>query len=128
MGWNSQKSRLDGCDEITNRKYLFSEMCFHWGYDYVIRPWGSWKICNVTQNDDHFAYISIKTRNTIQYNLTSIKRHSDKHQATFLSHKVITDPLHPNISMHILHTILFTFPTVLSRRICLTIKTHSWWL
>ena len=32
--------------------------------------------------------------------------------------------LHHNISVHILHTILYTFPKVLTRRICLTIK--SW--
>ena len=38
------------------------------------------------------------------------------------------NPLQPNISMHILHTILFTFPTVLTGRICLTIKSFfSWW-
>ena len=27
-------------------------------------------------------------------------------------------PLHPNISVHILHTVLYTFPKVLMRRIC----------
>ena len=27
--------------------------------------------------------------------------------------------LHPNISMHILHTVLYTFPKELTRRICL---------
>ena len=32
------------------------------------------------------------------------------------------NPLHPNIIMHILHTVLYTFPKVLTRRICLTIK------
>ena len=32
------------------------------------------------------------------------------------------DTLHPNISMHILHTVLRTFPKVLTRRICLTIN------
>ena len=31
-------------------------------------------------------------------------------------------PLHPNISMHILHTVLYMFLKVLTRRICLTIK------
>ena len=31
------------------------------------------------------------------------------------------NPLHPNISMHILHTVLYTFPKVLTRRICLII-------
>ena len=30
--------------------------------------------------------------------------------------------LHPNIRMHILHTVLYTFPNVLARRICLTMK------
>ena len=30
--------------------------------------------------------------------------------------------LHPNISMHILHTVLYIFLMVLIRRICLTIK------
>ena len=29
------------------------------------------------------------------------------------------NPLHPNISMHILHTVLYTFPDVLTRRIYL---------
>ena len=31
------------------------------------------------------------------------------------------NPLQPNISMHILHTVLYTFPKVLTRRICLII-------
>ena len=38
------------------------------------------------------------------------------------------NPLQPNISAYILHTVLFTFPKVLTRRICLTIKSlFSWW-
>ena len=37
-------------------------------------------------------------------------------------------PSHPNISMHILHTVLYTFPKVLTRRICPSIKSFfSWW-
>ena len=32
------------------------------------------------------------------------------------------NPLHPNISMHILHNVFHTFAKVLTRRICLTIK------
>ena len=31
----------------------------------------------------------------------------------------IFNPLHPNISMYILHTVLYTFPKVLTGRICL---------
>ena len=32
------------------------------------------------------------------------------------------NPLHHNISMQILHTVLYTFPKVLTRRICFPIK------
>ena len=38
------------------------------------------------------------------------------------SHCFPVNPLHPNISMHILHTVLYTSPKVLTRRICLRIK------
>ena len=34
--------------------------------------------------------------------------------------KITLNPLHPRISMHILHTVLYTFSKVLTRRICLT--------
>ena len=37
------------------------------------------------------------------------------------------NPLHPNISMHILHTVLYTFPMVLTWRMCLTIKIFFSW-
>ena len=41
---------------------------------------------------------------------------------------VLFNHLHPNISMHILHTILSTFPLFLARRIWLTIKCFfGWW-
>ena len=32
------------------------------------------------------------------------------------------NPLHPKISMHILHTVFYTFPKVLTRRFCLVIQ------
>ena len=31
---------------------------------------------------------------------------------------LMVNPLHPNISMHILHTVLYTFRRVLLRRVC----------
>ena len=34
---------------------------------------------------------------------------------------------HFNIRMYILHTVLYTFPKVLTRRICLTIKNYFIW-
>ena len=36
-------------------------------------------------------------------------------------------PLHLDINMHILHTVLYTIPKVLTRRICLTIKSFFSW-
>ena len=37
------------------------------------------------------------------------------------------NPLHSKISMQTLHTTLYTFPKVLTRRICLTIKSFLSW-
>ena len=34
------------------------------------------------------------------------------------------NPLHPNISMDILHTGLYTFPNVLARRTCSSVNYH----
>ena len=46
--------------------------------------------------------------------------------ATFLLFCDPVNPLHPNISIHILYTLLFyTFPLVLTRRICLTLTVMS---
>ena len=36
--------------------------------------------------------------------------------------RFLLNPFHPSISMHILHTVLSTFPKVLARRICFTTK------
>ena len=45
-----------------------------------------------------------------------------------VTHVISLNPLHPNISMHILHTVLYTYRKVLTRRICLTIRSlFSWW-
>ena len=38
------------------------------------------------------------------------------------------NPLHPNISMQFLHTVLYTFPKVFTRRRCLIIKSYFSWL
>ena len=38
------------------------------------------------------------------------------------------NPIHSKIRMNTLHTVLYTFPRVLTRRICLPIKSFfSWW-
>ena len=52
-----------------------------------------------------------------------------RHEGLFSClHNFFFNPLHHNISMHILHTVLYTFSTVLARRICLTIKRFFSWL
>ena len=40
----------------------------------------------------------------------------------YLNFLLLVNPLHPTISMHILHTVLYTSPKELTRRIFLTIK------
>ena len=44
----------------------------------------------------------------------NIKRQNDKTVMGLF----FENPLHPYISIHILHTVLYTFPVVLVRRIC----------
>ena len=41
---------------------------------------------------------------------------------TYISHVYCFNPLHPIISLHILHTAPYTFTSVLKKRICLPIK------
>ena len=41
--------------------------------------------------------------------------------AGFVAPAIVLDPLQPNISRNILHTVLNTFPRMLTRRVCLTI-------
>ena len=49
-----------------------------------------------------------------------------KYSAQF--HQPWFNPLHSNISMHILFTVSYSFPEVLTRRICFTNKSFfSWW-
>ena len=42
--------------------------------------------------------------------------------------KELLNPLHPNINMHILHTIIHTFLIILTRRICFKIKSFVYHL
>ena len=57
----------------------------------------------------------------------SIFYSNDRMVAGKMSTPSLVNPLHPNISMHILHTVLYTFPKRLARRICLTIKSCLSW-
>ena len=39
-----------------------------------------------------------------------------------IDERSLINPINPNISIHILHTVLYTFSNELTRRICLTSK------
>ena len=65
----------------------------------------------VFENSFLGSHVSIKTQKAVLYN-----------------QKLTLDPFHPNISIHILHTVLYTFPQVLTRRIFSTIKSFISWL
>ena len=57
-----------------------------------------------------------------------IQRLAASHRCWYKSSRVFPFyPFHPNISMHFLHTVLHTFPKMLTRRTCLTVKSSFWW-
>ena len=50
------------------------------------------------------------------------------HSLWFIAMSPLINPLHPNISVHILHTVLCTLTKELTRRICLNIVNFfNWW-
>ena len=71
----------------------------------------------------HKATSRVEEYKTIEWCLLGICtycNHIFKLYSTWL-HDVF-NPLHPNVRMHALCTVLYIFPNVLARRICLTIK------
>ena len=81
---------------------------------YTRQPSG-WK-SRRPQNDVYLAFVL----NAIIYSSSTLHIYNWLHD--------VFNPLHPNIRMHILHTVLYTFPNVLARRICLTIMRFFSWL
>ena len=68
---------------------------------------------NFSGSETHFKVVVVSS-NFNDKPLIQVGNHFDS--------VVVFNPLYPNISMHILHTVLYTFPKVLVRRICITIK------
>ena len=68
------------------------------------------------QNDVYLAFVL----NAIIYSSSTLHIYNWLHD--------VFNPLHSNIRMHILQTVLYIFPYVLARRICLTIKRFFSWL
>ena len=89
-------------------------------------------ICNNHAGQDRLSQMSTESKiffllsclpnllyNTIKRNVTWRSRYFCP------IYTVIFNPLHPNISMHILHTVLIVFLKVMSRRTCLKIRGFS---
>ena len=81
---------------------------------YTRQPSG-WK-SRRPQNDVYLAFVL----NAIIYSSSTLHIYNWLHD--------VFNPLHSNIRMHILQTVLYIFPYVLARRICLTIKKFFSWL
>ena len=59
--------------------------------------------------------------------LTLRKAHDSHREAQCTRNYSTFNPFHPNISIDILHTVLYTFPKVPLKRICLAIKSLFSW-
>ena len=73
-----------------------------------------WKL---TEIEELYSYLALNIFWVISLSFLSLYSVSSLEN---LQHPL--SPIHPNINMHILHTVLYTFLKVLMRRICLTIK------
>ena len=83
-------------------------------FSYTRQPSG-WK-SRRPQNDVYLAFVL----NAIIYSSSTLHIYNWLHD--------VFNPLHPNIKMHIRHTVLYAFPNVLTRIICLTINRFFSWL
>ena len=61
-------------------------------------------------------------RENLSQELVSSRDSAIDSDSTVSYYSLFFDHVHPKIRMQILHTVLYTFPVVLTRRICLTIK------
>ena len=126
---------LDICHESGNKRYLCSTFYLNlfFSLSSAQKVWVSKKInSNKIKSFFAFTYRTDEISNRVKsYIWQTAPGISNSHNIIFekkIDMKVSFNPLHPNISMHILHTVLYTFHKVLRRRICLTIRTFfSWW-
>ena len=126
---------LDICHESGNKRYLCSTFYLNlfFSLSSAQKVWVSKKInSNKIKSFFAFTYRTDEISNRVKsYIWQTAPGISNSHNIIFekkkFDMKASFNPLHPNISMHILHTVLYTFPKVLRRRICLTIRTFFSW-
>ena len=85
-----------------------------------------WNIFTKDVNTDKFECL-IEIFQSQKFNFNHCTFTSQSWMLHFRSLIRILNHLHPNISMHIPLNIFYTFPNVLKRRICFTIKSFSSW-
>ena len=88
-------------------------------------PWQMLKDLLINNNYHMKWYLILEIKNKLKCNCTNAhKKWTKKEYLNPQSNYdyLYLNSLHPNISMHFLHTVLYTFPNALARRICLTIK------
>ena len=125
---------LDICHESGNKRYLCSTFYLNlfFSLSSAQKVWVSKKI-NSNKIKSFFAFtyrtdeISNRVKSYIWQTAPGISNSHNIICEKKIDMNASFNPLHPNISMHILHTVLYTFPKVLRRRICLTIRTFFSW-
>ena len=95
-------------------------------------PWGT--VTGVRSNRIHTVFIScacvvfLHTLVTICKNMTNANTSYVDNWMEVAKMKDLIYPLDPDVIMYILHTVLYTFPKVLTRRFSLLIKSFfCWW-
>ena len=98
-----------------------------------------WLECDKTLEYPVSLEIGPKKTEQVWFNMMKINRENvdgkpEMYQITLeisrfkTENSFIVKPWHLSVSIHILYTVLQTFPLVLTRRICLTINSFfSWW-
>ena len=79
-------------------------------------------VTHTYRGDISYTYGRLNPRNVHTYTKKNKKQKKKQKKKNTRIINSPPNPLHPSISMQILHTVLYTFPVVLTRRICLTIK------
>ena len=107
-----------------SREYL---VCDHFFYSHNLTMW-----CKVYTAGRNYILVTLKDLRV----KAPLAGYRDRHrQLVILANRLrvvnqqvdkvlcqVFDPFYPNINTYILQTVLYTFPKVLTRRICLTIK------